>query len=163
MVHAMKHPFTQVDVFTDVPFRGNPLAVVHEADRLDDIQMQEFARWTNLSETTFLLRPTSEEADYRVRIFTPAEELPFAGHPTLGSCHAWIERGGVSKRVGRVVQECAVGLVPIRVGRNRAGFAAPRSRREDVEPGLLATVVAALGAIRRASRRRNGWTTARAG
>src|SRR5205823_1553445 len=84
---------TQVDVFTAEPLRGNPLAVVHAADGLSDLQMQQFARWTNLSETTFLLQPTSVEADYRVRIFTPGGELPFAGHPTLGSCHAWLERG----------------------------------------------------------------------
>src|SRR5207253_6989362 len=112
--------FTQVDVFTDTPLRGNPLAVVHGADGLSDAQMQAFARWTNLSETTFLLSPTSPEADYRVRIFTPGGELPFAGHPTLGGCHAWLAAGGVPRQAGVVVQECAVGLVPIRRGERLA-------------------------------------------
>src|SRR5580765_4153861 len=102
--------FTQVDVFTDTPLRGNPLAVVHGADSMSAEQMQDFARWTNLSETTFLLQPTLPDADYRVRIFTPGGELPFAGHPTLGSCHAWRERGGRSKAAGQVVQQCGVGL-----------------------------------------------------
>jgi PhzF family phenazine biosynthesis protein len=137
--------FTQVDVFTDTPLRGNPLAVVHNADALSDAQMQDFARWTNLSETTFLLRPTSDEADYRVRIFTPGGELPFAGHPTLGSCHAWLERGGVAQAPGRVVQQCGVGLVPIRLEANRRAFAAPASRREPVDDALLTRVLAALG------------------
>lgn len=141
----MKFAFTQVDVFTETALRGNPLAVVHGADSLNDAQMQAFARWTNLSETTFLLRPTSGEADYRVRIFTPGGELPFAGHPTLGSCHAWMENGGVPKKAGRVVQECGVGLVPIRLDGRRAAFAAPPSRREEVDAELLARVLAALG------------------
>lgn len=141
----MSFPFTQVDVFTDVPLRGNPLAVVHAAQGWSEERMQDFARWTNLSETTFLLPPTVPEADYRVRIFTPGGELPFAGHPTLGSCHAWRERGGVPKRAGRVVQECAVGLVPIRLDGPRAAFAAPPSRREAVDPQVLARVVTALG------------------
>ena len=103
--------FTQVDVFTDKPLLGNPLAVVHGADALDEARMQAFARWTNLSETSFLLTPTESGADYRVRIFTPDHELPFAGHPTLGSCHAWLERGGVPKVARQVVQQCGVGLV----------------------------------------------------
>jgi PhzF family phenazine biosynthesis protein len=140
----MTHAFTQVDVFTDTPLHGNPLAVVHGAQGLDDERMQAFARWTNLSETTFLLPPVSPEADYRVRIFTPGGELPFAGHPTLGSCHAWRERGGVPKTAGRVVQECGVGLVTIRVDGAQAAFAAPPSRRESVEPELLERVLAAL-------------------
>ena len=141
----MRHAFTQVDVFTDTPLRGNPLAVVHAAEGWTDAQMQAFARWTNLSETTFLSRPNSPEADYRVRIFTPGGELPFAGHPTLGSCHAWLENGGRPKQAGRVVQECGVGLVNIRLDGARAAFAAPPSRREPVEPELLAKVLAALG------------------
>ena len=141
----MKHVFTQVDVFTDAPLRGNPLAVVHGADAWTDAQMQTFARWTNLSETSFLSQPTTPDADYRVRIFTPGGELPFAGHPTLGSCHAWLEQGGVPRRDGRVVQECGVGLVQIRRDGARAAFAAPPSRREDVDPVLLAKVLAALG------------------
>jgi PhzF family phenazine biosynthesis protein len=117
--------FRQVDVFTSEPLQGNPVAVVHDADALDDAAMQRLARWTNLSETTFLLPPTSPEADYRVRIFTPALELPFAGHPTLGTCHAWLEAGGRSRDPEVVVQECGVGLV--RVRRTAAGlaFAAP--------------------------------------
>ena len=110
----MNRPFTQVDVFTDVALRGNPLAVVHEADGLSDAQMQAFARWTNLSETAFLLRPSEPDADYRVRIFTPARELPFAGHPTLGSCHAWLEQGGTARHAHEVVQQCQLGLVRIR-------------------------------------------------
>ena len=137
--------FTQVDVFTGTALRGNPLAVVHGADELSDAQMQQFARWTNLSETTFLLRPTTPDADYRVRIFTPGGELPFAGHPTLGSCHAWLERGGVPKTAGRVVQECGVGLVQIRLDGERAAFAAPPSKREAVDGSMLARVLPALG------------------
>ena len=119
--------FSQVDVFTDTALRGNPLAVVHDADALDESRMQAFARWTNLSETSFLLAPTDPGADYRVRIFTPGGELPFAGHPTLGSCHAWLERGGVSRHAGEVVQQCGVGLVRLRREDGRAAFAAPRS------------------------------------
>jgi PhzF family phenazine biosynthesis protein len=120
------HTFTQVDVFTDTPLLGNPLAVVHGAQDLSEDQMRAVARWTNLSETTFLLPPTKPEADYRVRIFTPQRELPFAGHPTLGSCHAWLEAGGVPRSrsaqpgaVAEVVQECAVGLIRIRRGTPR--------------------------------------------
>jgi PhzF family phenazine biosynthesis protein len=90
----MLHRFSQVDVFTSVPYRGNPVAVIHDADGLDGETMQRIAAWTNLSETTFLLPPVDPAADYRVRIFTPALELPFAGHPTLGTCHAWLEAGG---------------------------------------------------------------------
>jgi PhzF family phenazine biosynthesis protein len=137
--------FTQVDVFTDVTLKGNPLAVVHGADALDDAQMQAFARWTNLSETTFLLQPSDPQADYRVRIFTPGGELPFAGHPTLGSCHAWLEAGGVPKTPGAVVQQCGVGRVDIRLDGERAAFAAPPLRKEPVADGELAPVLAALG------------------
>jgi PhzF family phenazine biosynthesis protein len=143
----VKFAFTQVDVFTESPMRGNPLAVVHSADGLSDAQMQSFARWTNLSETTFLLKPTSPEADYRVRIFTPGGELPFAGHPTLGTCHAWLEQGGIPKTAGRVVQQCAYGLVPIRVEGRRAAFAAPPSQRSDVDGELLSRVLSALGLV----------------
>src|SRR6185295_6095814 len=138
-------PFTQVDVFTDAPLLGNPLAVVHGADALDEARMQAFAKWTNLSETTFLLSPTDPAADYRVRIFTPGGELPFAGHPTLGSCHAWLERGGAAKTPGRVVQQCGVGRVELRVEGGRTAFAAPPLRMGEVEPGLLAAVRRALG------------------
>jgi PhzF family phenazine biosynthesis protein len=144
--------FTQVDVFTDVALRGNPLAVVHGADALTDAQMQAFARWTNLSETSFLLRPTSPLADYRVRIFTPGGELPFAGHPTLGSCHAWLEQGGKPKRAGQVVQECGVGLVDLRLDGARTAFAAPPMHAEPVRDELLSPVLAALGLPRSALR-----------
>lgn len=121
----MRRRFQQVDVFSPVPFRGNPLAVVLDAEGLSTEEMQDFSRWTNLSETTFLLPPTSQEADYRVRIFTLARELPFAGHPTLGSCHAWLAAGGVPREAGRIVQECGAGLVPIRRGEHGLAFAAP--------------------------------------
>ncbi|MFC6152243.1 PhzF family phenazine biosynthesis protein [Nocardioides yefusunii] len=118
-------PFTQVDVFSTEPFGGNPVAVVHDADALSDAEMQRIANWTNLSETTFLLAPTSPEADYRVRIFTPEAELPFAGHPTLGTAHAWLAAGGVP-RGDDVVQECTVGLVTVRRDAEGAlSFAAP--------------------------------------
>lgn len=116
--------FSQVNVFSADPLGGNPVAVVHDAEGLTDQEMQRFAHWTNLSETTFLLPPTQPEADYRLRIFTPAEELPFAGHPTLGSAHAWIGAGGVPHEAGVVVQECRAGLVRLRRG-ERLAFAAP--------------------------------------
>ena len=121
--------FTQVDVFTDRALLGNALAVVHGADGLSDATMAAFARWTNLSETTFLLAPTDPGADYRVRIFTPTVELPFAGHPTLGSCHVWLAAGGLPRVGGEVVQQCAVGLVRIRREGERLAFAAPPRRR----------------------------------
>lgn len=142
MSHSAR-PFRQVDVFSAEPLLGNPVAVVHDADGLSDEQMQAFARWTNLSETTFLLEPADPAADYRVRIFTPGGELPFAGHPTLGSAHAWLEAGG-TPRADRVVQECGVGLVELRRA-DRLAFAAPpliRSGRPDAE--TVATVARAL-------------------
>ncbi len=142
-------PFAQVDVFTAQPYLGNPLAVVLDGTKLNDADMQGFARWTNLSETTFVLPPTPEAAargaDYRVRIFTPGLELPFAGHPTLGSCHAWLEAGGKPKNAKRIVQECKGGLVPICRDGTRLAFAAPPSQRKNPSPGLLAQVAAALG------------------
>lgn len=125
----MERRFSQLDVFTATPLLGNPLAVVHDGSGLSDAQMAAFARWTNLSETTFLLPPTDAAADYRVRIFTPAQELPFAGHPTLGSCHAWLAGGGRPQRDGEVVQQCGVGLVRIRRDGERLAFAAPPLRR----------------------------------
>jgi PhzF family phenazine biosynthesis protein len=137
--------FTQVDVFTGQSLRGNPLAVVHGADALADERMQAFARWTNLSETTFLLAPSDPGADYRVRIFTPAGELPFAGHPTLGSCHAWLERGARPRRAREVVQQCAVGLVRIRQEERALAFAAPPLAQQDVPADDLDAVAAALG------------------
>lgn len=119
--------FRQVDVFSAEPLLGNPVAVVHGADDLTDEQMAAFARWTNLSETTFLLSPTDPAADYRLRIFTPGGELPFAGHPTLGSAHAWLEAGGVAHGE-MLVQECAVGLVALR-RTPRLAFQAPPLQR----------------------------------
>ena len=144
--------FSQVDVFTDRPLLGNPLAVVHAADELDAEQMQAFARWTHLSETTFLLAPTDAAADYRLRIFTPGGELPFAGHPTLGSCHAWLEQGGKPRRRGELVQQCGVGNVRIRLDADGAAFAAPPMRQAEVEASLLERIVAALGVPRAAVR-----------
>ena len=119
------HRFTQLDVFTDVPLKGNALAVVHDALALGDERMRTFANWTNLSETTFLLPPTDPAADYRVRIFTTVRELPFAGHPTLGSCHAWLAAGGKPRSEHEVIQQCGVGLVRVRRDGGRLAFAAP--------------------------------------
>lgn len=144
MTAMRSRPFRQLDVFTDTPGYGNPLAVVLDAQGLSDAAMQRFARWTNLSETTFVLPPTDPAADYRVRIFTPGGELPFAGHPTLGTCHAWLHAGGKPRQKGRVVQQCAVGLVDLRAG-GRLAFAAPPVRRSAPSPMLLAKVAAALG------------------
>jgi PhzF family phenazine biosynthesis protein len=121
----MKRRFVQLDVFGEGPYQGNPLAVVVDGEGLDAAQMQRFARWTNLSETTFLLPPDDGIADYRVRIFTPAGELPFAGHPTLGSAHAWRACGGVPRREGVLLQACGVGHVPLRLVDGRWAFAAP--------------------------------------
>ena len=121
----MKRQFVQVDVFADAPYRGNPLAVVVDADGLSTSDMQKFAKWTNLSETTFLLPPTNSAADYRVRIFTPTEELPFAGHPTLGSAHAWLTHGGTPHDVETVIQECKVGFIHLRRNSDSLAFAAP--------------------------------------
>jgi PhzF family phenazine biosynthesis protein len=122
--------FRQVDVFTTTPYFGNPVAVVLGADGLSDEEMQQFANWTNLSETTFVLVPEAAEADYRVRIFTPGVELPFAGHPTLGTCHAWLEAGGRPHRGGLIVQECVAGLIPIRSADSGLAFAAPPLLRD---------------------------------
>ena len=145
----MQRPFKQVDVFTGVPYRGNPLAVVLDGSGLDDAAMQRFARWTNLSETTFVLEPTPTAraggADYRVRIFTPGGELPFAGHPTLGSCHAWLQGDGQPQSSEVITQECAVGLIRIRRDDSRLAFAAPPLNRSDPAPALLARVSQALG------------------
>ncbi len=142
-------PFKQVDVFTAAPYLGNPLAVVLEGEGLSTQAMQQFARWTNLSETTFVLPPTAaaaaQGADYQVRIFTPGGELPFAGHPTLGSCHAWLEAGGTPQRTDQVVQECGVGLVQIARNGTRLAFAAPPLTRSNPKPDHLAKVLAALG------------------
>ena len=141
--------FRQVDVFTTTPYLGNPVAVVLDADGLSDADMQRFARWTNLSETTFVLPPTAAEADYRVRIFTPALELPFAGHPTLGTCHAWLTAGGTPRQAGTIVQECAAGLVPLRQAAGRLAFAAPPLLRSGpVDEDLIAHLAGLLGIAR---------------
>jgi PhzF family phenazine biosynthesis protein len=143
---ARRRPFVQVDVFSSEPYRGNPLAVVVEADGLTAEQMQQFANWTNLSETTFLLPPTDPRADYRVRIFTASEEFPFAGHPTLGSAHAWLEAGGRPQQDGMVVQECGAGLVRVKADAGRLAFAAPPLTRSGpvAEPETF-RIAAALG------------------
>ena len=145
MTNFKPRVFKQVDVFTDTPYLGNPLAVVLDGSGLSDAEMASFARWTNLSETTFLLPPTQPEADYRVRIFTPISELPFAGHPTLGSCHAWLEAGGKPKKLGLVVQESAVGLVRIQQKASTLAFAAPALKRSAISASKLAQVAGALG------------------
>ena len=140
--------FRQVDVFTTVPYRGNPVAVVLEAEGLSTEQMQEFTNWTNLSEATFLLPPTQAGADYRLRIFCPGRELPFAGHPTLGSCHAWLEAGG-KPRGEFVVQECGVGLVKIKREGDRLAFAAPPLRKSGPLPEEdVALIARGLGVAR---------------
>jgi PhzF family phenazine biosynthesis protein len=148
--------FKQVDVFTAQAYLGNALAVVLGGEGLSDADMQRFACWTNLSETTFLLPPTETAADYRVRIFTPGGELPFAGHPTLGSCHAWLQAGGQAQSAERVVQQCAKGLIHITReagtgsssasnASGRLAFAAPALQRSTPTPDLLAALTAALG------------------
>ncbi|MEN3146271.1 PhzF family phenazine biosynthesis protein [Neorhizobium sp. IRAMC:178] len=139
-----KFSFQQVDVFSSQPMRGNPLAVVIGADALSDAQMQSFANWTNLSETTFLLEPTDPKANYRVRIFTPSQELPFASHPTLGSAHVWLSQQQTSP-AGDIVQECGAGLIRIRRDGNRLAFAAPPlTRSGPVEPALVERIAKAL-------------------
>ncbi len=144
---ARARRFQQVDVFGDGPLAGNPLAVVIDAEGLDDATLAAFARWTQLSETTFLLPPTDPAADYRLRIFTPGGELPFAGHPTLGSCQVWLASGG-QPQGAQVVQQCGVGLVPIRRDPSRPArlaFAAPPLRRSGaVEPALQQQIARGL-------------------
>jgi PhzF family phenazine biosynthesis protein len=137
-------PFRQVDVFTTTPFGGNPVAVVLDGAGLSSEEMQRFARWTNLSETTFVLPPSADDADYRVRIFTPVLELPFAGHPTLGTCHAWLEASGAAEH-DVVVQESAAGLVAVRRTADGLAFAAPPLVRSGpVEESLVVQIAAAL-------------------
>lgn len=140
------HRFTQVDVFIDRFMRGNALAVVHDADDLSDDDMAAFAHWTNLAETTFVLKPTEPSADYRLRIFTPTVELPFAGHPTIGSARAWLNAGGLPASSSRLVQQCPAGLVELRRAGDRLAFAAPPLIRSGpVAPWDLATIVRGLG------------------
>lgn len=141
----MVRPFVEVNVFSAEPLGGNPLAVVHDAKGLSEAQMAALARWTNLSETTFILPPTDPGADYYVRIFTPAAELPFAGHPTLGTCHAWLAAGGKPRSAGIVMQQCGVGLVRVRCDGPRLEFAAPPLRRTGpLERELIAKIAKAL-------------------
>jgi len=139
-----KLAFQQVDVFTAVPFKGNPVAVVLDGDVLSDAQMQAIAAWTNLSETTFVCAPRDPRADYRLRIFTPKRELPFAGHPTIGSAHAWLRHGRAPRTAGRLVQECGKGLVDIRRDGDRLLLALPTPRFTAPSPAQLAAVADAL-------------------
>ena len=141
----MARDFQLVDVFGSGDFSGNPLAVIFDGEGLDTEAMFTITRWLNLSETCFLLPPTQPEADYRVRIFTLERELAFAGHPTLGTCHAWLANGGTSKRADRIVQECGAGLIPIRRDSSRLAFAAPPLVREGpVEEARVAELAALL-------------------
>jgi PhzF family phenazine biosynthesis protein len=144
--------FQQVDVFSAIPLKGNPLAVVLGADGLSDPEMATFANWTNLSETTFLSAPAHPDADYKVRIFTPARELPFAGHPTLGSCHVWLAAGGKPKS-NVIIQECGVGLVRIRRDGARLAFAAPPLLQSGpIAPAMIDQIARGLGIDRAAIR-----------
>jgi PhzF family phenazine biosynthesis protein len=146
----MQRPFAQVDVFTTGPGLGNPLAVVLDARGLTTGEMRRFARWTNLSETTFVLPPGDPDADYQVRIFTPDDELPFAGHPTLGTCHAWLEAGGVPRSAGVVIQACGAGLVEIRQDPDGGlAFAAPPLVRSgDADEELVVRMADSIGLAR---------------
>lgn len=139
-------PFAQVDVFSRDPYRGNPVAVVLNAEGISDEEMQRIAKWTSLSETTFMLPPTTDEADYRLRIFTQTTEIPFAGHPTLGSARAWIDHGGKPRDTGAIVQECGAGLVELRYENDLLSFSAPETTRSGpIEDEYLKKVIAALG------------------
>jgi PhzF family phenazine biosynthesis protein len=138
-------PFQQVDVFTSVPFRGNPVAVVLDGDRFSTEEAQAIAAWTNLSETTFVCTPTHPEADYRLRIFTPRAELPFAGHPTVGSAHAVLRNGLMSRAPGKLVQECGRGLIRLRVQSDRILFALPERTVRTPTQGEAAQVAGVLG------------------
>jgi PhzF family phenazine biosynthesis protein len=145
MERMPSYDFSQVDVFAPAPLTGTPVAVVHGADGLTDQQMAAFAHWTNLSETTFLVQPSDPAADYRLRIFTPGGELPFAGHPTLGSAHAWLQAGGRPASEDRVVQQCAIGLVELRRDGDRLAFKAPDLLRSGpVDPATMEQVLATL-------------------
>ncbi|UVJ37907.1 PhzF family phenazine biosynthesis protein [Arthrobacter sp. CJ23] len=146
MTFVPQRLFSQVDVFAPGPKAGNPVAVVHGAEGLSTQQMQSFASWTNLSETTFLLAPSDPAADYKLRIFTPRTEVAFAGHPTLGSAHAWLESGGRPQAAAHVVQECGAGLITIRRSGDELSFAAPPVRRSGpVEMAVLEQAITSLG------------------
>jgi PhzF family phenazine biosynthesis protein len=147
----MQRPYRQIDVFTTRAYRGNPVAVVLDGSGLDGEQMQRFAHWTNLSETTFVLAPNDPAADYRLRIFTPVTELPFAGHPTLGTCHAWLSNGGVPARDDLILQECNAGLIPIRRTDGGLAFAAPPLLRSGPVEDALVDELAAVLNIERAA------------
>jgi PhzF family phenazine biosynthesis protein len=147
----MRRLFSEVDVFATTPYSGNPVAVVLDGEGLDTDEMQRFAHWTNLSETTFVLPPTAADADYRVRIFTPVAELPFAGHPTLGTCHAWLEQSAAQGGPDVVVQECAAGLIPVRQTSAGLAFSAPPLLRSGpVDEELVARIAGVLGIERSA-------------
>ncbi len=151
MPASVTRAFRQVDVFSSTPYLGNPVAVVLDAEGLTTARMQRFANWTNLSETTFVLPPTDPAADYRVRIFDPASELPFAGHPTLGTCHAWLEAGGRPHSPERIVQQCGAGLVPVRRTADGLAFAAPPLFRSGpVDETLIERLAGVLGIDRAA-------------
>ena len=153
----MQRRFHQVDVFASDGFSGNPVAVVHEAEGIGTGEMLRITSWTNLSEVTFLLPPTTDQADYRVRIFCPGRELPFAGHPTLGTCRAWLAGGGTPRHADRIVQECGAGLIPVRRDADRLAFAAPPlTRSGPVEPQWLADRIDRLG-IRHEDIVDSGW------
>lgn len=142
----MVRAFRQIDVFGDGPYTGNPVAVILDAEGLEDEQLRAFSVWTNLSECTFVLPPTEPTADYRVRIFNLSTEIPFAGHPTLGSARAWLDAGGVPRSAGTVVQQCGAGLIRIRIAGEELSFAAPpRLRSGPVDPGFLQEVIEVLG------------------
>jgi PhzF family phenazine biosynthesis protein len=146
---SVRLPFSQVDVFASEPFLGNPVAVVHDGDGLTAEQMQRLAPWTNLSETTFLLAADAPGADYQVRIFTPSTELPFAGHPTLGTCHAWLSAGHAPARPGEIIQQCGAGLIAIRQTGSGLAFAAPPLVRSGpVDEPTLGRVAAQLDIAR---------------
>lgn len=148
MAHTRTRPFSQVDVFTATALQGNPVAVVHDAEGMTTEQMQAFTDWTNLSEATFLLPPTDPSADYRVRIFCPGRELPFAGHPTLGTARAWLAAGGTPQGE-HLVQECGVGLVPLRRHGDELAFQAPPLRRSGpLDEADVATIARGLGIAR---------------
>jgi PhzF family phenazine biosynthesis protein len=146
MSQGRERDFVQVDVFSRIPYLGNPVAVVLDAEGVTDEEMQRLARWTNLSETTFVLPSTTPDADYRLRIFTPGGELPFAGHPTLGSAHAWLEAGGEPHNAGVVVQECAAGPIEVRRGDGTLSFGAPPTvRTGPLDESYVVAVAKAFG------------------
>jgi PhzF family phenazine biosynthesis protein len=145
MPQTINRPLRTVDVFTAIPCKGNPVAVVFDADDIDDVTMRSIARWTNLSETTFVCKPTSPLADYRLRIFTPAQELPFAGHPTLGSARALLESGLKPKTPGQLIQECGRGNIRVRIQGDRLFFALPAPRFTEPSDSIRDTLVRSLG------------------